>query len=144
MSAPLPTSENCDRKGQRKCFAATLGQAAVNIGECVNALANNLCCKNDNFRRVTEHTPRKVPYVPEQRNQQELQLKGELKDLVLIVRNVQEAIRRLKEAGADDSVICTVMMLMGFGSVKAEELLATSTPEEIARVIRKLSKRPQN
>lgn len=82
--------------------------------------------------------------MPEQRNPQRLQLKGELKDVVLIVRNVQEAIRRLKEAGADDSVICTVMMLMGFGNITAQELLATSTPEEVARVIRKLSKRSEN
>jgi hypothetical protein len=79
-----------------------------------------------------------------QGNQEMLQIKGELKDLVLILRNVQEAIRRLKAAGADDSVICIVMTLMGFGNVTTEELLAASTPEEIARMIRLLSKRSQN
>jgi hypothetical protein len=73
-----------------------------------------------------------------------LEIKGELKDLVVVLRNVQEAIRRLKAAGADDSVICVVMTLMGFGNVTAEELLATSTPEEIARIIRILSKRSEN
>ena len=73
-----------------------------------------------------------------------LQIKGELKDLVLILNNVQEAVRRLKAAGASDSVICIVMTLMGFGNVTTEELLATSTPGEIAKVIRKLGKRCEN
>jgi hypothetical protein len=72
------------------------------------------------------------------------QIKRELKDLVLMVRNVQEAIRRLKAAGADDSVICPVLMLMGFGNVRADELLAASTPGEVARILQKLSKQSQN
>jgi hypothetical protein len=80
----------------------------------------------------------------EPRIPQMLQIKGELRDLVFILRNVQEAIRRLKAAGAHDSVICIVMTLMGFGNVTAEELLATSTPEEIATMIRILSKRSEN
>jgi hypothetical protein len=80
----------------------------------------------------------------EQRNQQMLQIKGELNDLVFMLRNVQEAIRRLKAAGAGESVIRIVMTLMGFGNVTAEELLATSTPGEIARMIRRLSKRSEN
>jgi hypothetical protein len=79
-----------------------------------------------------------------QLNQQLLQIKGELKDLVLILHNVQEAIIRLKAAGADDSVISIVMILMGFGNVTAEDLLATATPGEIARMIRILSKRSEN
>jgi hypothetical protein len=80
----------------------------------------------------------------EQRKQQMLQVKAELADLVLILRNVQEAIRRLKAAGADDSVIRVIMILMGFGNVTAEELLATTTPGEIARIIRILSRRSDN
>jgi hypothetical protein len=74
----------------------------------------------------------------EQRHQEMLQT--ELKDLLSILRNVQGAIRRLKAARADDSVIRTVMALMGFGNITAEELLATSTPCEIARMIQLLSK----
>jgi hypothetical protein len=73
-----------------------------------------------------------------------LQVKAELADLVLILRNVQEAIRRLKAAGADDSIISVIMTLMGFGNVTAEELLATATPGEIARMIQILSKRSDN
>lgn len=80
----------------------------------------------------------------EQGNERIRQVKGELKDLVLVLRNVQEAIGRLKAAGADDSVIRIVMTLMGFGHVTAAELLRTSTPREIARMIRKLSKRSEN
>lgn len=77
-------------------------------------------------------------------NQHIPQIKQELKDLVLMVRNIQEAILRLKAAGADDSVICTVLVLMGFGNIRADELLATSTPREIARILQKLSKRSEN
>lgn len=77
-------------------------------------------------------------------NQRTLQAKVELKDLVLIVRNVQEAIIGLKAAGADDCVICIVMTLMGFGNVRAEELVAASTPMEIARIVCLLSERSQN
>jgi hypothetical protein len=77
-------------------------------------------------------------------NQQMPQIKRELKDLVIMVRNVQEAIRRLKAAGAEDYIICTVLTLMGFGNVRADELLATSTPREIARIMQKLSKRFEN
>jgi len=43
-----------------------------------------------------------------------------------------------------NTVVHIVMTLMGFGNVTAEELLATSTPAEIARMIRILSKRTQN
>lgn len=80
----------------------------------------------------------------ERGNQATLQVKGELRDVVFVLRNVQEAVRRLKAAGADDSVICTVMTLMGFENVTSEELLATNAPGEIATMIRKLSKRSQN
>jgi len=80
----------------------------------------------------------------EQRRQQMFKIKRELNDLVLILWNVQEAIRNLKAAGANDRILCVVMTLMGFENVTTEELLATSTPMEIARIIRTLSNRSKN
>jgi len=73
-----------------------------------------------------------------------LQLRGELKDLIRNLRNVQKAISRLKAAGADDSVIRIVMILMGYGNVAPEELLAASTPKDVAEIISRAGKRLDN
>jgi hypothetical protein len=68
------------------------------------------------------------------------EIKADLKFWVRDFRRAQTDLKKLREAGANESDIRNVMQLMGFESVTPDEFLAARTSDDIARIVMKVGR----